>query len=69
MFTPDAKAPPPLAIAVVDMYATRRAGAAGVGTNAVRPRDSSPQAHVIDVVDMVNITAPEDVSEGHSLDA
>ena len=34
--------------------------------NAVRPRDLT-QAHVVDVVDMVNITAPEDVSEGRSL--
>jgi hypothetical protein len=45
------------------MCATRQAGTAGVGTNAVRPRIVT-QAHVADVVNMVNIAAPEDVPEG-----
>jgi hypothetical protein len=39
MFTHGVNVPPVLAIAVVDMYATSRVGAAGVGTNAVRPRN------------------------------
>jgi len=45
------------------MYATSRAGGGGEGHERCSARGSLTQADVVDVVDTVDIAAPEDVSE------
>jgi hypothetical protein len=64
MFTQGAKAPPPLAIAVADMYATSRRWGGGGGHEHWPPAEILTQAYVVDVVVMVNIAASKDASEG-----
>jgi hypothetical protein len=51
--------PPVLAIAVVDMYATSRVGGGG-WARTLSARGILTQAYVVDVVDMVNISAASD---------
>jgi len=58
--------PPVLAIAVVDMYATSRARRRG-RARTLSARGILTQADVVDVVDMVNISAASDAKRPLSL--
>jgi hypothetical protein len=63
MFTPGAKAPPHWRLLSLTCKRRAKRGRRGWGTT-LSARGILTQANVVDVVDMVTITAPEHVSEG-----